>query len=211
MSDSPVIAFLNKMTDIIILNLLFLLCCIPIVTIGAACTALYHVSILSIRLGDGYVVKRFFTSFKNDFKQATILWLLLLLISAFLGWDIFFWSQLGNDMGKVMICLSTAVWLIVAVISLYLFPVLSKLEGSLWMTIRNAAAFAVGYLPYTLILVVLTGSFIWANVTSPVMNVISIFVGFALLAYIKSFFIYKVMMNHIDERYDDLLEPMDDE
>ena len=146
MSDSPVIAFLNKMTDIIILNLLFLLCCIPIVTIGVACTALYHVSILSIRLGDGYVVKRFFTSFKNDFKQATILWLLLLLISAFLGWDIFFWSQLGNDMGKVMICLSTAVWLVVAVISLYLFPVLSKLEGSLWMTIRNAAAFAVGYL-----------------------------------------------------------------
>lgn len=60
MSNSPVIAFLNKMTDLILLNVIWLLCCLPVVTAGAATTAAYYVSITSIRCGDGYVVKRFF-------------------------------------------------------------------------------------------------------------------------------------------------------
>lgn len=60
MSNSPVIAFLNKMTDLILLNVIWLLCCLPVVTTGAATTAAYYVSITSIRCGDGYVVKRFF-------------------------------------------------------------------------------------------------------------------------------------------------------
>ena len=60
MSNSPVIAFLNKMTDLILLNVLFIISCLPVFTIGAATTALYYVCIISIRQGDGYVVKRYF-------------------------------------------------------------------------------------------------------------------------------------------------------
>lgn len=68
-----------------------------------------------------------------------------------------------------------------------------------------AAAFAFGYLPYTLIVMLCNGIFIGFNLHSVSFNVVTIFIGFALLAYIKSFFYYKVFMKHIDERYDDFL------
>ena len=90
MSDSPVIAFLNKMTDLILLNIIFVICCLPVFTIGAATTAMYYVCIISIRQGDGYVVRRFFESFRRNFKQATLLWLPMLVIWLVMGFDLFF-------------------------------------------------------------------------------------------------------------------------
>ena len=210
MSNSPVIAFLNKMTDLILLNMLWLISCLPIVTIGAATTAMYYVCIISIRQGDGYVLKRYIASFKQNFKQSTVIWVLMLLITAVFGADIIFWNQIHTGFGKVMLCVSMALWLLIGVIGLYVFPVLSKLEGTVLSTIKNAAAFAIGYFPYTLALILLTGGFAWMNLTSVGMNAISFFIGFALLVYLKSFFVYKVMMNHIDESFDDFLEPTDE-
>lgn len=203
MSDSPVIAFLNKMTDLILLNALWLVCSLPVVTIGASTTAMYYVCILSIRQGDGYVVRRFFKSFRENFVKATILWLMILVLGAILAGDLFFWYWLGTPFGKVLFVLSMTVEAAFAMVCLYLFPVLAKLRGNMRQVIHNAAAFAVGYLPYTLILMILTGLFVYMNIISPGMNAISVFIGFAGLVYIKSFFLYKVFMNHIDEKYDD--------
>ena len=206
MSDSPVIGFLNKMTDLILLNVLWLICCIPIITIGAATSALYYVSIISIRQGDGYVVKRFFSSFIQNFKQATLLWMGMLAFWIVFIIDLFFWNRVDTKISTVMSCLSIVIAIVFFIVSLWIFPVLSRLKGTLRSTIKNAAAFAVGYFPYTLILIMLTGVFVWINLNSIGMNAISLFIGFALLAYIKSFFVYKVMMNHIDERFDDFME-----
>lgn len=205
MSNSPVIAFLNKMTDLILLNILYIICCLPIFTIGAATTAMYYVCIISIRQGDGYVVKRFFKSFRDNFKQATILWIPMLLVGVIMGFDLFFWYQMGTVFSKVMFILSMIVALFLVMVGMYVFPVLSKFEGTVGQTIKNAAAFAIGYLPQTAILLVLTGGYVYANIVSPGMNAVTAFVGVAVLAYVKSFFIYKVMMNHIDERYDDFI------
>ena len=206
MSNSPVIAFLNKMTDLILLNILYIICCIPIVTIGAATTAMYYVCIISIRQGDGYVIRRFWDSFKKNFKQATIIWIPMLVIAIVMGFDLFFWYQMGTVFSKIMFILSAIVAFLIFIVGLYIFPVLAKLEGSIKTTIKNAAAFAVGYFPNTVILILFTGGFWYANYVSLGMNAISVFIGFALLAYMKSFFIYKVMMNHIDEKYDDFME-----
>lgn len=206
MSNSPVIAFLNKMTDLILLNVTFIICCLPIFTIGAATTAMYYVCIVSIRQGDGYVFRRFFESFKKNFKQATIIWLPMLVIGIIMAFDLFFWYTMGTLFSKIMFVLSAIVAFGLLVVGLYIFPVLAKLEGGVLTTIKNAAAFAVGYLQYTIVLVLFTVGFVYANYVSLGMNAISIFIGFALLAYMKSFFIYKVMMNHIDEKYDDFLE-----
>lgn len=203
MSNSPVTAFLNKVTDLIVLNAIYLICCIPVFTIGAATTALYYVCILSVRQGDGYVVRRFIKSFKENFRQATVIWLVMLAAGLLLFFDLFFWSRLGTAFSRVMFVLSAAMALILFIICMYVFPVLAKLEGSIKATIKNAALFSAGYLPYTVVLLAFTGGFLYANYVSIGMNAISLFIGFAVLAYIKSFFIYRIMMNHIDERYDD--------
>lgn len=206
MSNSPVIAFLNKMTDLILLNVIYVIMCLPVFTIGAATTAMYYVCIISIRQGDGYVVKRFFESFRKNFKQATLIWLPMFVVLIVMGFDLFFWYTMGTVFSKIMFVLSMIVAFMLLIVGMYIFPVLAKLEGNIRTTIKNAAAFAVGYFQYTIALLLLTGGFVYANLISLGMNAITFFIGFALLAYIKSFFIYKVMMNHIDERYDDFME-----
>lgn len=203
MSDSPVIAFFNKLTDLILLNVLWLICSIPIVTIGASTTAMYYVSITSIRCGDGYVARRFFKSFKDSFRKITPIWLLMLMCGILFTGDLIFWNQVGTIIGRVMLVISVVVIILLSVIGLWIFPVFAKFEGNRRNLLKNAAAFAIGYLPYTTVIIVITAIVVYANLVSVVANSIMLFFGFALLAYIQSFFFYRVFMNHIDEKYDD--------
>lgn len=203
MSNSPVIAFLNKMTDLILLNILWIICCLPVITAGAATSAAYYVSITSIRCGDGYVIRRFFNGFKSSFRQITPVWLGLLAAGFILLADVFFWNRMGGGMGKIMLAVSVAIAFLLWAWSMWIFPVFAKFTGKRRELLKNAAAFAVGYLPYTVIVLVITGAVVYANLVSLVANSIMLFIGFALLTYVKSFFFYRVFMNHIDEKYDD--------
>ena len=84
--DSPIMRFLNLVADLMIMNFVVTLCCLPIITIGASVTAMHYVMLKMVRGEDGYLVKDFFKSFKLNFKQATIIWLImLLLIAVFVG------------------------------------------------------------------------------------------------------------------------------
>ena len=85
--DSPLMNFLNKVADIMILNALFILCCLPVFTIGASLSAAYYICYKMIRNEDSYIVKGFFKSFKENFKQATVIWLFVLLIAGILFVD----------------------------------------------------------------------------------------------------------------------------
>ena len=203
MSDSPVIAFLNKLTDLVLLNVLWLISSVPIITIGASTTAMYYVSITSIRSGDGYVVRRFFKSFKDSFRQVTPIWLIMLICGMLFIGDLIFWNQVEEPIGKIMIIISVVIIMLLLVIGLWVFPVFAKFTGSRRNLLKNAAAFSIGYLPYTAIVLVITAVTVYANLVSVVANSIMLFIGFALLSYIQSFFFYKVFMNHIDEKYDD--------
>ena len=203
MSDSPVIAFLNKLTDLVLLNVLWIICSISVITIGASVTAMYYVSITSIRCGDGYVVRRFFKSFRENFRRVTPVWLLMLLCSILLAGDMIFWNRTGGVLGKTMFVISAVIAVMLTVVSLWVFPVFAKFEGTRRNLLKNAAAFAVGYLPYTAVVLALTGAVLYVNLVSLVANSIMLFIGFALLSYIQSFFFYRVFMKHIDERYDD--------
>lgn len=207
MSNSPVIAFLNKMTDLILLNVIWLLCCLPVVTAGAATTAAYYVSITSIRCGDGYVVKRFFSSFRKNFLQVTPVWIGVLLCGVIMLADMMFWYRQGTVFSKGMFIVSGIVCFLFLIWVLWLFPVFAKLEGKTKQLAKNAAAFAVGYLPYTAVILVITGAAVYANLVSLIANTIMVFIGFAVLFYVQSFFFYRVFMNHIDEKYDDFDYP----
>lgn len=203
MSNSPVIAFFNKLTDLILLNVLWIICCLPVVTAGAATCAAYYVTITSIRCGDGYVLKRFFGAFKSSFVPVTPVWLGLLAAGFILVADLFFWYHFGGVFGRVMLMVSMAIAILLWIWSLWIFPVFAKFSGKRRELLKNAAAFAVGYLPYTAIVLVITGVVVYVNLVSLVANSIMLFVGFALLLYVNSFFFYRVFMNHMDERYDD--------
>ena len=87
--DSPLFSFLSKVADLIILNILVMICCIPIVTVGASLTALHYVVLKMVRNEDSYIVRSYFKPFKQNFRQATVIWLIMLLIFAVLLGDAF--------------------------------------------------------------------------------------------------------------------------
>ena len=78
--DSKFFAGMTKVSDTIIINILFVICSIPIVTIGASITALYSVSMKITRDEDIYAAKEFIKQFKQNFKQSTIIWIILLVM-----------------------------------------------------------------------------------------------------------------------------------
>ena len=95
--DNPVWRFIGKLGDLIILNVLWLITSIPIVTIGASTTALYYVTLKLVRDEDGYTIRSFFKSFKENFKQSTIIWLIMLAVGLLIGFDLYFFIYMQTD------------------------------------------------------------------------------------------------------------------
>ena len=79
--------FLGTVADLIILNLLFIICSLPIVTFGAAYSAKYYVAMKKVRGEDSGTIVPFFKAFKRNFKQSTVVWLIMLIAFALIGLD----------------------------------------------------------------------------------------------------------------------------
>lgn len=198
--DSPLMRFLTKLADLMILNLLFLLSCIPVVTIGAAWTALYYVTLKMVRDEEDSIVRGFFRAFRRNWKQATILWLMVLGLGAVMVLDIRFLNAMGDS--ATAAAMKTAVE-ILGVLGLmvlqYLFPGLARFEASTGNTLKNACLLAVGNLPKTLLL---SGAAVgavylscWSNLTISVAIVVWVLMGFALMAYGNSGVLVKIFDN----------------
>lgn len=159
--DSEFMGFLSKVTDFIILNILCLLLSIPIVTIGAAFTAKNYVAMKIVRGEEPDAVKSFFKSFRENFKQATIIWcgfLAALVILAFDGYNVVFgMAKNMPSIGKIALAImSFFVWGIVYC-SFYMmarFHISNKelIKGSLAMMLLNLpymiVIFFVTFVPY---------------------------------------------------------------
>lgn len=199
--DNPVINFLNKMTDLILLNLLFLVCCIPVVTIGPAITAMYYVNLRSIRYGDGYVVRTFFHAFRESFKQSFVAGILTMAVGILFGFDFWFW--LSGDFGAfstMMIVVSGCFAFLCFIVAIWLFPLIAKTKNSMKVQLKNAAAMAVGhFFPYTIVCVVILFGTFYMAYTSLAADVILLLIGFSLVSYILSFFFYKVFAKYMEE------------
>lgn len=153
--DSPLMRFLNRVADMLILNFLMILCCIPVITIGAACTAMHYVLLKIVRDEEGYLVRGFFKAFVRNFKQATIAWLLMLLVIAVYYGDWLIFNYSGIEFPKALVIAVVAVGAVAFLISLYIFPLIARFENTLRNTAKNAAILAFANLPKTLGMAVL--------------------------------------------------------
>ena len=79
-ADSPLMEGLSKITDLVILNLVVLVCCLPVITAGAALTGMHYVLLKMVRNEEGYIVRSYFKSFKQNFLQATGMWMIFLAV-----------------------------------------------------------------------------------------------------------------------------------
>ena len=153
--DSPLMVFLSKVADLMILNIITLFLCIPIITAGDAMTALYYMTIKMVRGEDCYIVRGYFKSFKENFKQATIIWVLAVLVFLILIGDFSIIRSGLLSFGRVMTVLLIIITVIYVFTMLYVFPVLSRFENTVKNTIRNAFLMSILNLPRTILLVII--------------------------------------------------------
>lgn len=148
--DSKFIRFMSTLGDLMLLNFIFLLCSVPIVTIGASITALDTVAFRMVRGKDGKsVIVQFFRAFRQNFRRATLLWLLLLPAGAVLALDLRLFSVVTGVMRYLSIVFLLLMLLVVFTAG-YAFPLLSQFENGVKGTLKNALFLSLGYLPRTL-------------------------------------------------------------
>ena len=95
--------FLYLVAGIVLLHILWIICSLPIVTIGASTTALYSSCMKRIRRDEGYITGNFFRAFKSNFRQSTLIWLLLLAVGGILYMDLWIGLSVEGVLGKIML------------------------------------------------------------------------------------------------------------
>lgn len=138
--DSGLSQLLRKVYACLLINGLWLLCCLPVVTAGAATAGMCYAVEKYVLREESYPIAAFFKAFRRDFGQATLCWLLFLAAGAFLCWDFsYFWGLLEDGNAEGTLCVVIAVLLVLLVLTaVYAFFYLSRFEDRLGRVLKNA-------------------------------------------------------------------------
>ncbi len=182
--DSPFGKGMEMVFHLILLNILWLLCSLGVVTIGASSAAVYTVLFKMLEGKDAGVVRQFFVAFKENWKSATAAWLVLLVVIAICAFDWKFASLMDSFAWKVV---AVAGLQVVGMICTFLFPLLARYENTWRNQLRNALLLGVGHLPRMLLVwlvwagpMVLT---IWSAETLHFMLLLWLLAGYSGLSY----------------------------
>ena len=202
--DNKFFSMMGRAADLMILNIVFIICCLPIVTIGASLTALHYVTLKMVRNEESYIVKSFFKSFKQNFKQATIINLIMLLFGGLLYLDLNIINNMSGSMASVLHVLFIAFGIVYFVIFLYLYPVLAKFYNTIKNTFTNAFLMSIRHLPYTALMILVTAApvlvfFIPSAQVQSMVILLLVLIGFSGIAYINSHFFVKIFDKYIPE------------
>ena len=205
--DSPLMHFLGKVADLMILNLLFLITCVPIFTIGASLTALHYVTLRMVSDEDSAVSRDYLRSFKQNFRQATIIWLILITFALLITYDIrLVWNGAGY-VNTVMKILSIIASVALVMVILYVFAILAKFHNSVKGTIRNAVAISLSAFPRTLSMFMLVAASValtfYTEATVRWGLLFWLTFGFSAVAYFNSFLLKKTFGNLITDQTSD--------
>ena len=194
--DNPFFVAMSRLWDMVVMNVLWIVCCIPIVTIGASTTALYRTVLeLQYRKTDK-VIKTFFHAFKTNFKQGTLAGLLLL-IPAVVAYFNFSTLMSNVIQGNYLVFFASVLPLLLLIfVALYVFWLIAWFENSLLTHVKNAWILSIAHLPTTLLMLLLNFlPLIVALLTYELFMktmIIWVMMGTAAIAYGNGTFIRKI-------------------
>ena len=136
--DSKFMQYANKFADLMIVNVLTLVCCLPIITIGASLTAMHSVVLKIYRNEECYVAKQFFKAFKENFKQSTAIWLIYPAVFVLFLLDMRIITQSGLEIPKFLEYGLYVVTIMGALSLVWVFILQSRYENKVTTTIKNA-------------------------------------------------------------------------
>ena len=158
--DSPLMQFLSRAADLIWVNLLVLVCSIPVFTIGASLSAMENIIYKILHNEDVAVTREFFQAFAKNFKQATLVWLIILVVEGALGYDVYYSRQIGTNVSEAMLTVAVILFVLVFAMMLYIFPLQSHYYNKTKDLFKNAAILVIVHPVRTIIMLVIQAAFV---------------------------------------------------
>lgn len=155
--DGPLMSLMTKIAYSAYLNILWFICCLPIITIGASTTALFYVTLKIAKNEEGNITKAFFHSLRENFKQGTIIWLILLSVGIVLGIDgyILYHIRFSNAFWTVITAIFIVALVAYAIIMMYIFPLLSRFQNTTMAMFKNSIMIGMRFLLCTALMTVI--------------------------------------------------------
>lgn len=142
---------MGKFVDLVWLNVLTLVFSLPIITAGASFTAMYAVTLRMARNEEGGITRGFINAFKDNIKNSTKVWIVMLAFIIFYALDINLIAQgILSEMGEYRIVVEVAVALVIYIFAMvidYIFPLLARYDASIRDTVKNAFKLVIAFFP----------------------------------------------------------------
>ncbi|WP_250278480.1 YesL family protein [[Clostridium] colinum] len=190
--QSPVWQFLGKFFNACFLSIIYIIFCIPIFTIGAATTALYYALLKLNKDEESYLIRDFLKSFKQNFKQCTIVWFILFIIGIILIVDIYYFKFIPTTKGLFIYYLFCVLLLFFSIINLYIFPLIAKFENTTKNMFKFSFIMAIKHLGWTILMLIIS--------TVTIFSILRIPPALVFLPGILAFF-NSYVLNHIFDIY----------
>lgn len=210
--DSKFSQIMSRVFDLMLLNIVFLIMCIPIVTIGANFTAMYYVTLKMIKNEETYIFRTYWKSFRQNFKQATAIWLIMLAIMLVLILDLVLVLRMPGAITYLRYVFMILLVFEAMVLS-YVFPVLSRFDNTVKNTIKNSVLMAIRHLPWTIMILLINISplLIYLFSTTKIISyliLLMFLLGFSSVALGCSwFFVNKIFPYYMPEEKEEVLTP----
>lgn len=198
---NPVLDFINTLCNFIALNILFLITCLPVVTIGAALSSLYYVTIREARGEYGYLIRPYLREFRRNLKTGTLAFAILSAIGAVLLFSLAFWYSLGTTLSAAvtgLIAIALIIWLFTFT---YTFPLIGRFEDTAVRSLKNAFCLMMSNVKATLwLLLIYVVTLSLCFFLAP-MKLLMVLFGFAFIAYCQSY-----VLKNVFEPYENVQE-----
>lgn len=154
--DSPFMQLLNKVADLMILNLLTLLGCIPVVTVGASLTAMHYVALKMARNEECYIARDFFKSFKLNLRQGTAIWCIELFLIVILVGDFMIMNSIEMSFGDTLKIILRVIAVLALFAFTFVYPVLARFSNTVFRTLKNSFFIGIAQFPKTILMMILS-------------------------------------------------------
>ena len=187
---------MSKLGDIIMLNILWLVCCIPIITIGPSTTALYYVMLKRVRDEEGNIFQQFFRSFKLNFKQGAIVGIIMTVCGFLFLFDVMFYREAKGTVSDLFWFVSMIIFFVYLMVTIYIFPLIAKFENTVKNFFMFSFVMAVRHFGKTLIMALVTAGMIFLMyfVYPPL-----IFMFMGVISYVNSKFLVGIFDMYIPD------------
>ncbi len=169
--DNPFMSGFAKIVDTLVLSILWLVCSLPVFTLGAASSALYYTFHRTIRQDRSYPVKEFFRAFKSNFKQSTAIWMILFVFTAMSLLACYclaiLWEKI--PLAGVLLAMGTVIVLFVIVWCIYIFAYQSRFENTMLTVMKNSAILVISNLLWSVLLLVIFAAAVLITLWKPAM------------------------------------------